>query len=319
MIFFVSCNSVIGEKSNMYKSLKENVASENYQITRLKDTNLKIPENADWTIKGANRFFLRSNVWWDTKRNQFLVSGSLGYSVKSDGSLERCMPYTTSFPALEKIAEYPEYQIGAEDIIINLKNEILKKKLSLQAILDRIDVLYAEADVFQGNEYHYYFYVKDKWYYLSPTNYALGEINGLEKAFKQRYNSLYKKKGEEHILNLEGLYGTQYGFDQHEWKGKNRIVHLDSYKKIYTENAPFISIPVVSEGEGFFSLHHRGEILKFKFKTRKFIYSFSKYWTYIDIYFPPDKEKFDSAILSISDPNDHDDLNGLYLIHPRKN
>ena len=301
LLFLFFNSSTYGDekiKTNNYKPLNEQIESNSYQLTRLVNGNY--------------------DIHWDPINKGFALSSyATNYRVNKHGELTKFTRWRNVRTALKRD------QIESMGItLIDLMTYIKENELNEEQAYDYLNNLYDNSSTFAINEsgwiYEFYFHSQAAWYYLEYD--ARHTNSDLVKRLNQFYDAKNQRQKDEYLIELQANKGTQYDFD-YNWKKKSNLIRLDDFIKERSESditAYLPQIPTYYVGQGLYTIAHQGEQLRIRFKTLKKIFGFSKYWGYLRVFQSPKDEYADWALLEASDPNDHDKLNGLYLIHPKE-
>lgn len=292
-----SVGSFAGTDLDLYRDLSETVTSQSYRLVKIN--------------VGDGGFGIR----WDAKNKQFIaINYGQGYKIKLDGSVEK---YTRSNIIQGEVHKGKFDPKRPQPV--DLKALYTVKKMNSSEVAEHLNDLYRKADIFSdqgGGVPKFYIYAEGIWYYLDKYTKADFDRATMEVLKKFSSSSADKEFG---AIPLSAHREPQYDFD-YDWKNNKNIIRLDDFVRTGTQSSLTEYLPAVPTeklGIGYFSLTHKNEVLRFKLNTQQAIFAVGKFWSYSYMYYPPSSETVDIAILAISDPNNKDGNNGLYLL--RKN
>jgi hypothetical protein len=292
-----SMGSLAGADLALYKDLSQAVASENYRLVKIN--------------VGDSGY----GIMWDAKNKQFFVINSgQGYKIKFDGSVEKY--------ARSNVIQWAVHQ-GKIDPLrpqpVNLKALYSGKAMGSREVAEHLSNLYKKADIFadeSGGVPVFYMYAENIWYYLDK--YTKADFDQETMEVLKTFSAAHADK-EFGAIPLSAHRKPQYDFD-YDWKNNKNIIRLDEFVPTGTQSSLTQYLPAVPTeklGVGYFSLIHKNEVLRFKLNTQQAIFAIGKFWSYSYMYYPPSSERVDYAILAISDPNNIDGNNGLYLLRKK--
>jgi hypothetical protein len=292
-----SVGSLAGVDLALYKDLSETVASENYRLVKI---NI-----------GDGGY----GIMWDAKNKQFIAVGSgQGYKIKLDDRIEQY--------ARSNVIQWEVHQEKFDPKRpqpVDLKTLYTGKPMSSREVAEHLNNLYKKADIYSdesGGVPKFYMYAESIWYYLDK--YTKADFDQRTMEVLKKFSSSHEEK-EFGAISLPAHRKTQYDFD-YDWKNNKNIIRLDDFVRTGTQSSLTQYLPAVPTeklGVGYFSLTHKNEVLRFKLNTQQAIFAVGKFWSYSYMYYPPSGEAVDVAILAISDPNNIDGNNGLYLLRKK--
>lgn len=210
----------------------------------------------------------------------------------------------------DSFAPRPENAKSASYMIVRLGEEETFSGIRKHQLLDIIKnyrekyaIIKAQSDFGTGH----YDDIRYREYSQKVQAFKDSDLDAAEKYIKTFPDSLKFSSGDNTRVDLSDklrivdFYGQYYTDD---WSAYAFIINM---------------IPTARNGYVKLELDINGEKLAFRKKARKKIWRFSPeyFWMYVDFYFFENSQAHAPALLSISDPNDHGDMNGIYLIMPQ--
>ena len=221
----------------------------------------------------------------------------------------------------DSFAPRPENAESSSYQIVRLGEASYHGDLDKASLLHRIDLyrrkykkIKTRSDFAEGS----YGGDRFKEYLEVAQSFLDSDLDAAEKYIESWPDSISFKKADPD----EGKYDT----GDISWTDKSRKLRIvDFYSQYYSDDWSSFAfiinmIPTARNGYGRFEFNLNDETLFFRKKVRKSIWTFSSgyFWVYTDILIMEGGEDQVPMLVSISDPNDHGYMNGIYLVLPRK-